>query len=396
MKYQFDQTIERCKTNAFKWKARNLDSNGEKVYPMWVADMEFSSSPAIQKRLSERVNEGVFGYELLSDQYYEAVKYWIKKRHDCELDNDDILYCANVMCGLSIVLQTYTKEYDEVLMNVPTYGNFYKTIKGCNRIVAESRLIEDNGRFTFDIEDMEKKITERTRAFLLCNPHNPTGTVWTKEELEQICEFCRKHNLFIISDEVHYDFIFSGKHTMMKKVADQYKIPTITMVSPGKSFNVAGVQTATLITNEAGMKQELMGTMNAMAYPFEHGFAEAVTVGAYMESEDWFEEVYSYIKGNKELVEKYIKDNVPLLRVPKSEATYLLWIDCHNMNMTEDEIMDFWKNECKILPSDGREFGDEGRQYIRLNLACPRNILEKVLENIKNGFEKLDISKKAH
>lgn len=389
MNYQFDQTIDRGQTNSFKWKARNLEHNGRKFYPMWVADMEFSCSPAIQKRLNERVCEGVFGYELLSDKYYEAIKYWVKNRHDCQVDDENILYCANVMSGISVILQTYTREYDEILMNVPTYGNFYHTIEGCNRIVVESRLVEINDRFTFDIADMERRITERTRAFLLCNPHNPTGTVWTEEELEQICEFCKKHNLFIISDEVHYDFIFSGHHTMMTKVADKYNIPVVTMISPGKSFNVAGVQTATLLTNQTGMKSEIMKTMNGMAYPFEHAFAEAVTIGAYMESEDWFDEVYNYIKANKERVEIYIKENIPLLKVRKSEATYLLWIDCHDMKMTEDEIMKFWKNECGILPSDGREFGDAGKQYVRLNLACPRAIIESVLENMKKGFDKL-------
>ena len=179
MKYKFDETIDRSQTNAFKWKARLLDNDGKKIYPMWVADMEFDAAPAIRKRLEERVKEGVYGYELLSDEYYAAVKHWLKKKHNCNLETDQILYCANMMCGLSMILQTYTEENDEVLMNVPAYGNFYNVIKGCKRVVVESRLKEIDQRFTFDLADMEQRVTEKTRAFLLCNPHNPTGTVWT-------------------------------------------------------------------------------------------------------------------------------------------------------------------------------------------------------------------------
>lgn len=389
MKYKFDEIIDRSRTNSFKWKARELKNNGHEMYPMWVADMEFDASPAIQKRLADRVKEGVFGYELLSEDYYKAVQYWLKKRHGCEISEGQIVYCANMMSGLSIILQEYTEEQDEVMMNVPTYGNFYHTIEGCGRAVNGSKLREVNGRFTFDLEDMERKVTNRTKAFLLCNPHNPTGTVWTEQELEGICRFCKAHELLIISDEAHYDFVFHGQHTMLRKIAEKYDVSSVTMISPGKSFNVAGVQTATLLVDGDAMKKQIMSRMNAMAYPFEHAFAEGVTVGAYMESEDWFEEVYRYIKENKEMTVQYIRENIPYLRVPESEATYLLWVDCSAMKMTDEEIIEFWKNECGIMPSGGLEFGEAGSQYVRLNLACPKKILLRVLENMKKGFDGL-------
>ena len=356
---------------------------------MWVADMEFDASPAIQKRLADRVKEGVFGYELLSEDYYKAVQYWLKKRPGCEIPEGQIVYCANMMSGLSIILQEYTEEQDEVMMNVPTYGNFYHTIEGCGRAVNGSKLREVNGRFTFDLEDMERKVTNRTKAFLLCNPHNPTGTVWTEQELEGICRFCKAHELLIISDEAHYDFVFHGQHTMLRKIVEKYDVSSVTMISPGKSFNVAGVQTAALLVDGDTMKKQIMSRMNAMAYPFEHAFAEGVTIGAYMESEEWFEEVYRYIKENKEMTVQYIRENIPHLRVPESEATYLLWVDCSAMKMTDEEIIEFWKNECGIIPSGGLEFGEAGSQYVRLNLACPKKILLRVLENMKKGFDRL-------
>lgn len=176
---------------------------------------------------------------------------------------------------------------------------------------------------------------------------------------------------------------------MVREIAGEYNVPVITIISPGKSFNVAGIQTAALLVQGYKMKQMIKDTMSAMAYPFEHSFAQDVTVGAYLESEDWFDAVYEYIKENRELTVNYIKNNLPLLRVPQSDATYLLWIDCSAMRMTEDDIMGFWRDKCGVLPSDGREFGEAGRQYVRLNLACPRENLKRVLDNIKAGFEML-------
>ena len=176
---------------------------------------------------------------------------------------------------------------------------------------------------------------------------------------------------------------------MLRKIVEKYDVSSVTMISPGKSFNVAGVQTAALLVDGDTMKKQIMSRMNAMAYPFEHAFAEGVTIGAYMESEEWFEEVYRYIKENKEMTVQYIRENIPHLRVPESEATYLLWVDCSAMKMTDEEIIEFWKNECGIIPSGGLEFGEAGSQYVRLNLACPKKILLRVLENMKKGFDRL-------
>lgn len=389
MEYTFDNVKNREYTNSFKWSAKNLDYEKGKIYPMWVADMEFSVSPAIKRRIIERLDENVYGYEMLSDHYYEAVKYWLKNRHSCKVEKENIMYCSSTMCGLSIVLQTFTLQEDEILLMPPVYGNFYKAVCGCGRKVVESPLMEKNERFTMDFCNMEKVISNRTKGVLLCNPHNPTGTVWKRDELEELCRFCKKHELFIISDEVHYDFIFEGIHIMMKQVADEFEVPVYTLIAPGKSFNIAGIQTAAILTSDSKSKDKLSKKMSDMEYPFEHTFAEAVTIGAYQESEDWLDAVVDYIANNKKRVIDFVKNEIPLLRIPKTEATYLLWIDCSRMKMTEDEIFEFWKHKCGVLPSDGREFGDAGKKFVRLNLACPKERIDWILTSMKQAFDSL-------
>lgn len=387
MDYSFDKTITRAATNSFKWRAPVMHTSEKELYPMWVADMDFNTSPHILQNLQARISEGIFGYELLSENYYSAIKHWLSSRHNCSVQNDNILYSANCMVGISVILQAFTNPGDQIMLNTPIYGNFFTTINGCGRKIIDSPLIRINNRFTFDFKDMEEKVTPYTRAILISNPHNPTGTVWTLPELELLCEFCKKHQLFIISDEVHFDFVFKGTHTMSKLVADVFHVPSFTIISPGKSFNVAGIQTAAIVTTPEKIK--ILGQqIHAMSYPFEHSFAEAVTIGAYKESDDWLNEVYTYIKENKEFTISFLERNIPILDIPKSDSTYLLWVNCEKMNIPEDSLVDFWIHECKILPSDGREFGDSGKNYIRLNLACPKKNLHQVLSNIKEAFQK--------
>ena len=381
-KFNLDKDTDRNNTNSFKWNARNLESESGKLYPMWVADMEFEVAPGIREELGKRMDEGVFGYELLSDRYYNAVKHWLKKRHDCDVERERIVYCANTMVALSVIIQTYTNPGDEILLNTPAYGNFFTTIEGCRRSVERSPLTLVDDRFTFNIADMETKVTQNTRAFLLCNPHNPNGTVWSEEELRMLCEFCQRHNMFMISDEVHYDFCFQ-KHTMLMKVAEDYDISVFTLISPGKSFNLAGLQSANIIAPDANESNKLVSTISSMQYPFEHAFVEAATIGAYIKSENWFDAVYDYIRVNRELLITCINESCSKLRVHVSEATYLLWVDCTAMELDDDAILDFWRNEIGIIPSCGLEFGIEGSGYVRLNLACQRSHIEAIVSKLK-------------
>ena len=380
--YNLDKDTHRCQTNSFKWNARTLEGDSGKLYPMWVADMEFEAASGIKEELAKRMHEGVFGYELLSDQYYNAVIYWLNKRHNCNVTKDRIVYCANTMLALSVILQTYTDPGDGVLLNTPAYGNFFTTIEGCKRKVERSPLELVDDRFTFNLSDMESKLTSNTKAFLLCNPHNPNGTVWTEDELCMLCEFCEKHGLLMISDEVHYDFCYQ-KHTMLMKIASEYDVPVFTLISPGKSFNLAGLQSANIIVPNASESSKLINTIVSMQYPFEHAFVEAATIGAYTKSENWFDAVYDYIKSNKALLISCINEHCSKLKVHVTEATYLLWVDCTGLGLADDALMEFWKDDVGILPSSGLEFGIEGSGYVRLNLACQKCHVERIVTKLK-------------
>ncbi len=386
--FDFDKDTARKETNAFKWKALKNLYGDESLYPMWVADMEFETSPAIKKRILDRAQEGTFGYELLSDEYGKAVKYWLEKRHGYEINTDWVVYCSSVMTGLSAALQALTEEGDEILINPPIYGNFFHTIHGCVRKTKEVPLVERGGRMTFEMDEMERAVSKRTKAFLLCSPHNPTGRVWTQKELEKIIDFCQRHHLVLFSDEIHFDLVFRGRHYMTASQKRDSGVKVLTFVSPGKSFNVAGLQTASMIIEDEGIRCAVQKKMKEMSYPFEHSFAEAVTVGAYMESESWLDELLEYLGENRLIFEEFIAANIPVLRVIPSEATYLMWVDCHSMNLDDEELKTFWVQNCRLALSDGREFGTGGSQYVRFNVACQRDSLQSVLEKMEVAFRK--------
>ncbi len=388
MSIDFDKITLRKNTNSFKWKALDMLYGEKDLYPMWVADMEFEASPAIRNRIRERAEEGIYGYELLSPQYYEAVRYWLDRRHDYPVEKDWILYCSTVMAGLSATLQALTEEGDGVLVNTPVYGNFFGTITGCGRKVTESPLVKKDGLWSFDLEDMERRVTPKTKIFLLCNPHNPVGRVWSRKELSEVMEFCARHRFIVISDEVHYDLIFEGKHTMAALAARPAGVSCVTLIAPSKTFNVAGIQTAGMIIEEESLRKEVSQKMKAMSYPFEHAFVEPVTVGGYLESEEWLEELLIYLKGNRDCFVRYVEENLPRLKVEPSQATYLMWVDCQGLGLDDDQLRRFWIEKCRLALSEGTEFGSAGRQYVRFNVACDRKSMLYALAQIRTALER--------
>lgn len=383
--FNFDEETYRNKSNACKWEG--IDD--EEVYPMWVADMEFKTPPAVLKRLRDRVEEGVMGYESLTDKYYEAVAHWLEKRHSYTVENEDIICCAEATVAISVFIQTFTEPGDEILINTPVYGGFFSCINGCGRVAVGSPLKNDNGKYSLDFEDMEKRITEKTKAMLICNPQNPTGNVWSIEELEDLCKFCKKHNLYIISDEVHYDFIFNGKvHTMTANVAEKMGMEAYTIVSPGKTFNVSGSRAASMIIKNKDMRERFKNYMSKMKYPSANDYVEPATIGSYMESEEWFDSVNDYIAENRRVFESFFEEKLPMITVSKGDSTYLMWIDCSKLGLSDEELEVLWRDKCKLILSTGAEFGEEYSQFRRVNIACQRAKLLNVLNRIEDVFKK--------
>lgn len=378
----FNKPVERRYMNSYKWK--DLKQANPEIYPMWVADMEFKSSPAIVKSMHERVDAGVFGYETLSEDYFKSVAGWLGRKHDYAVKPEEILFCADTMIGISSFIQTFSQPGDEVMLITPVYGNFFSTIEGCGRKVIESPMVKVDNRYTFDMNDLENKVSEKTRILLLCNPQNPTGTVWNEKELRKICRFCKRNGLYLISDEVHYEFVFNGAtHTVAGKVAEEEKVSAAVVISPGKTFNIPMISGASMIVKDNLMRERLFVQMEQMKYPFAHAFVETTTKAAYCESDYWLEDVKKYINENKNIFIDYVKQHIPALKIAQTDATYLVWVDCRELGLSDQELEILWKDKCKLILSHGTEFGTGYEQWRRFNIACSREKLMEVLDRMK-------------
>lgn len=378
--YHFEEGIERRNTNCDKWDAPFV---GQDVIPMWVADMDFAIAPAITERLVKVADQGAFGYQFLSDTYYDAVRCFMKERHNYEVKKEWICFVPNVVLGLFFALQTVTEEGDEILIQTPVYGPFFKVINESNRVLVESRLRNVNGYYTMDMEDLEKRITPKTKALLLCNPHNPSGRVWKKEELRELVKICAKHDICIISDDIHSDIIRKGQqHTMIVPICREMGVKCISCTSPSKPFNLASIHVANCIIEDDEIREKFQKLLQIHHMTECSAFAEAALVGAYNESRDWLDEVNKYIDENVEYFVNTVHEKLPFLHVCKPEGTYLIWVDFSDTTLQQDKIKEYLHEKCKVLVNPGEFFGEAGKGFVRFNVACPRKNIEEALDRI--------------
>lgn len=387
--YNFDKITERRGTNCVKWDS---DFVTEQVTPMWIADMDFEVAPAIQRRLRERVEHGVFGYQFLSEEYYTAIIDWMKRRHQLEVKKEWISYVPNVVLGLTLAIRTVSDPGDELIICTPVYGPFYRSIEDTGRVVVESPMKNENGYYTIDFEDFERKITKKTKAMILCNPHNPVGRVWSREELEKIADICIRHNLYIISDDIHSELVTKEHpHTFMCTISEEVREKCITFTSPSKAFNLASVHVANCFISNPELRERFQNISEKSHATENNAFAEAALRGAYEESADWLDELNAYIEENFDYIVNYIRKEIPQITVYKPEGTYLLWLDCRRLGLSDDKIHDFLLEECRLAVNDGTFFGKEGKGFVRMNAACPRKLIQDVLELLREKLCTLDV-----
>ncbi|MCI5870187.1 MAG: pyridoxal phosphate-dependent aminotransferase [Dorea sp.] len=380
-KFDFDKGAKRKGTNCVKWDVPFIT---EDVTPMWIADMDFPVAPGVSENLKKIVEQEVYGYQFLSDHYYESVINWMKRRHNYELTKDEICYVPNVVLGLYFGVQAVSDPGDEIMIMPPVYGPFFKAVKDNGRVLVESPMKNDHGYYTIDFEDLENRITKKTKAIMICNPHNPTGRVWTEEELQQLSDICIRHDLYILSDDIHSELLAKGKkHTFIGALSDEIRQRSIMYTSPSKAFNLAGIHVANcFIANEALRKKykEISEKSHAAE---NNSFSEAALVGAYDKSEDWLDALNVYIEGNVKYFVEYIQKEIPNLTVWKPEATYLVWVDFRKTGIPENELQEYMKKECGVFLNEGPFFGEEGQGFMRFNLACPRKQIATVLKKMK-------------
>ena len=378
MKYNFDELIERRGTNSVKWD----ESPSSEVIPLWVADMDFRVAPAIQKALQQRVEHGVFGYNIVPESYYEAVISWFHRRHQWDIQRSWILYTTAVVPAMSCVIKALTMPGEKVLILSPAYNCFFSSIKNNGCEVLESPLKAVGDTFEVDFDDFETKCAdEKTTLFLLCNPHNPSGRVWTKEELLRMYDICKRHGVKVASDEIHCELIMPGHEFVpFGTITDD----GVVMNSPSKNFNTAGLQIANIICSHPSWRRRIDRAININEVCDVNPFGIVALQAAYNESEDWIDELNQYLWGNYQLLCDFIGENIPQWKVCRLEGTYLPWVDISAMGITSQELCDQLLAEAKVWINPGTMYGPQtGEGYVRFNIAIQRSRLLDALQRIK-------------
>ena len=387
--FDFDKVPQRLGTNSVKWDAVEKVFGSKDILPMWIADMDFAVAPAITEALHKKVDQSVFGYTFLSDEYYNAVINWMKTRHNFEVEKDEIVFTPGVVPGLDFALQVLTQPGDDVMVETPVYGPFYSVIKknGCSTV--DVPLVNDNEYYSFDFELLEKSITEKTKAFMLCSPHNPSGRVWKREELLKLADICQRHNIFVISDEIHNDLILEGEHIVFAGLNEWTAQHTITCTAPTKTFNLASVIDSNIIIKNEEIRKQFKEKCSAAHCSSSNCFVEPIVCAAYNEGAQWLDELLVYIKGNRDYLCEFVKKNLPELTVHPMEGTYLAWINCEKLGMHGDELKNYITEKCHLGMNNGSFFGQAWDGYCRMNLACTRATVEEACRRLEKGISEL-------
>ncbi|MCH5267538.1 MAG: pyridoxal phosphate-dependent aminotransferase [Lachnospiraceae bacterium] len=386
MRYDFDAKTNRRNSNSLKW-----DVSGNEL-PMWVADMDFQTAPEIREAILQRAEHGIYGYTILPDEWYEAYQGWWQQYHGFRMEREWLIFCTGVVPAISSAVRKLTTPGENVLIQTPVYNIFFNSIVNNGRNVVESPLVYDDGKYFIDFDRLEKDLANpQTTMMILCNPHNPVGKIWEKETLERIGEVCARYHVVVLSDEIHCDLTAPGKgYTPFASVSETCRKISITAIAPTKAFNLAGLQTAAVVVPNEVLRHKMWRTLNTDEVAEPNAFAVDAAVAAFTKGKPWLDELREYLQENKELVRSFIEKELPQLSVVSLEVTYLLWIDCSKLTETSSEFADFLRKQTGLYLSKGKEYGGNGEQFVRMNIACPREVVQDGLERLKQGVRKYD------
>ena len=384
MKYNFDEIIPRKGSHSYKWDY----NKSENILPMWVADMDFRAAPAVVEALTNRVQHGVFGYTKVPTEYFEAITGWFKRRHQFHIEKDWIVVAAGVVPAISAVIKACTNVGDQVIIQTPVYNRFFSVIPNANRKAITNELVYRDGKYSIDFEDLEKKAADPlTKAFLLCNPHNPAGRVWTKEELIRMGEICIKHGVTVISDEIHCDLVNPGfKHIAFGSISPTFLENSVTCISPSKSFNLAGLQVANIVTAKKDLCKKIDTELKVSELYELNAFAVEGLIAAYNHSEQWLDALNAYLFENYNYLKNFFEKELPKFKVLPLEGTYLVWIDITSSGLSSAEFAKLLLEKENLWISHGNLYGDAGEGFVRINIGCPRKLLIDGLAKIKSAF----------
>ena len=377
----FDREINRRNTGSMKWDV----PEGE--LPMWVADMDFQTAPAVTEAIIKRAEHGVFGYTLITDEWYQAYQNWWKERHGFEIQKDWLLFCTGVVPAISSIVRKMTTVGEKIVVMTPVYNIFFNSILNNGRNVLESRLQYKGGVYDIDFADLEEKLADpQTSMLILCNPHNPVGKIWSSEELRKIGKLCSRYHVLVLSDEIHCDITKPGqKYTPFASVSKACRDISITCVAPTKAFNLAGIQTAAVIIPDPVLRHRVNRGLNTDEVAEPNVFASIAPAAAFGHGGAWLDELRTYLWKNREFAEQFIKEQIPYVSPVEAEATYLLWLDCRKLQTDLSQLCQFIRKDSGLYVSDGREYRN-GDGFLRMNLACPRIRLEDGLRRLKKSI----------
>lgn len=381
--YDFDTLLERKHSDSTKWDALKRDFGRDDLMPFWVADSDFRVLPAISKAIRERADDSqTYGYTFAGEEYYTSIIDWNQRRHNLSLMREEILPIPGVVTAIAILLLAMTKENDKVLINPPVYTPFFETVKSMDRELVQSPLVVKDGRYELDFEDLEKKLCSGVKMYIFCSPHNPVGRVWTQEELRRVCTLCRSHNVLLVSDEIHCDIVLPGhQHTPILMV-DQN---AVLLTAPSKTFNIAGLKSSTILVKDPEVRDKIKDWVNRM-HLYPNLFAFQAVTAAYENGADWVDEMNRYLAANAKFVVEYLARKMPGVGAYVPESTYLMWLDFSCYGLTGKEINDRLVQQARVALNPGEEYGLNYDQFVRLNIATPRDYLRKGLERIAAVF----------
>ena len=381
MKYDFDKTIDRRATNSYKW-----DSAPEGVLPMWVADMDFRTAPAIIDALQKRVAHGIFGYTRVPDAYYDAVTSWFSRRHGWDIDREWIIYTSGVVPAVSAVIKALTVPGDKVIVQTPVYNCFFSSIRnnGCEIVSNPLRRTADT--YEMDFDALERCAADpRAKVMLLCNPHNPAGRVWTPDELTRLGNICLRNGVTVVADEIHCELVYQGfKYTPFASLSDAFLHRSVTCVSPSKAFNIAGLQIANIVAFDNDLRSRIDKAININEVCDVNPFGVAATIAAYNEGEEWLNQLVDYLHGNYEAMAEFCRRELPEFPITRLEGTYLVWMDCSSLGMSSDALEHALLEDARLWLNAGTMYGAEGEGYMRWNIACPRSVMLDGLNRFLN------------
>lgn len=383
----FDKIIERDNTNCLKYDFRVARGMPADILPLWVADMDFQISSYIQDAIEKQVRHGIYGYSEAGNEYFEAVSSWLRQQHGWEVEQQWLVKTPGVVFALAMAVKAFTNVGDGVLIQKPVYYPFSGVILDNKRKVVDNTLVlGEDGRYHIDFEDFEEKVVnENVKLFFLCNPHNPVGRVWEREELERLGDICYRHHVIVVSDEIHSDFVWKGKHQVFADLKEEYRDISITCTAPSKTFNIAGLQVSNIFIPNTRLRHQLKRQLDASGYSQLNAVGIVACDAAYRYGREWYNDVCSYIKENIEYVGRYLEENIPGVKLLKPEGTYLLWLDFRELHLSDAALEDLIIKKAGLWLDSGAIFGDAGKGFQRINAACPRKILEKALHKLEEA-----------